>query len=239
MLRESRTGKWRPRIALIAVLTLFICSVGEAGENDWFKKPFKKWTKSEALQMLNDSPWARTQEVRNSYGVSQPMDFKFTARLRSALPVRQALVRLKQIEARYDTMNEKERADFDAKTKGLLECPACANNYVVSLSSRSENSPGWDLVYRSYSHMTLTLLEPNVFLGNERGERRQIIHFLQPRAAGEEALFFFPRFDANGRALFGIPDKKVLFYLNPQTADSVKNFEFEVSKLVADGQVMF
>jgi hypothetical protein len=239
MLRGLGKGTWRRKIAPIAILALCICSLAEAGENDWFTKPFQKWTKSEALEMLNNSPWARTQEIRSSYGISQPVDFKFTARLRSALPVRQALVRLKQIEARYDSMNENERADFDAKTKGLLDCPACADNYVVSLSSRSENSPGWDLVYRSYSHMTLNLLEANVFLGNEGGERRRIIHFTPPRAAEEEALFFFPRFDANGRALFSPSDKKILFYLNPQTADSVKNFEFDVSKLVKDSQVMF
>ena len=43
-------------------------------------------------------------------------------------PIRQALVRLKQIGARFDKMSGAERAEFDTRMKGLLECPACVDN---------------------------------------------------------------------------------------------------------------
>ncbi|MFS8087058.1 MAG: hypothetical protein ACMG6H_15600, partial [Acidobacteriota bacterium] len=91
-------------------------------------KPYQHWSKSEAEAILNDSPWAKQQEVRikfdketqvaaGSYsGVSgaaaaqsvtevssqMPSDFIFTLRLRSALPVRRAVVRLKQLETNIE-----------------------------------------------------------------------------------------------------------------------------------------
>ena len=69
-----------------------------------------------------------------------------TVRLRSALPIRQALLRLKQIEAKYDNMSENDRADFDARMKGLIDCPACGENYIITLgppvSQRQEHRSG-------------------------------------------------------------------------------------------------
>lgn len=228
--------------SLLAVFVILL-AIGQFrpawGQDDWIKKPFAEWSKSETERVLNDSPWAKTQEVRSVYGLGPPTDFKFTLRLRSALPVRQALVRHKQIEAKYERMSEKDRAAFDARIKGLLDCPACANNYVLSLTSRSDNSPGWDLVFRSYEKMTLALLQQNVFLTNEKGERRTLVYFIPPKAAGEEAVFFFPRLDDSGKPLISPENKTLSFHLSPQNAGSVKNFDVEVSKLTLNGKVEF
>src|SRR5260370_37402322 len=100
-------------------------------QDDLPKKPFPEWSKREAEAVLNNSPWAKQQEVRikfdketqtaaGSYsGVSAaaaaqsktevtsqvPADFIFTLRLRSALPVRQAVVRAKQLETNIEKMD--------------------------------------------------------------------------------------------------------------------------------------
>ena len=228
-----------PRLCMGLALVMLPGLARSVAPQDPQTKPFRTWTKAEANKILNDSPWARTQEARSGYGLSVPIDFKFTLRLRSAVPVREAMVRLKEIEAHYDQMSENDKTAFDSKTKGLLDCPACANNYVVSLSSRSDNSPGWDLVYRSYEKMSLELLQQNVSLANEKGETRKLVHFIPPRAAGEEAIFFFSRLDEAGKPLIGPSNKKLSFHLNPHEAGSVKNFDFEVAKLVENGTVEF
>lgn len=229
----------RLQVQLLAAFVALVLPFDRSATQSETLKPFSTWTKAEAKQILNDSPWAKTQEVRSVYGLGIPTDFKFTLRLRSALPIREALVRLKQIDAHYDQMNEKDRASFDARMKGLLECPACANNYVLSLSSRSDNSPGWDLAFRSYEKMTLSLLQENVFLTNDKGEKRKLVHFIPPKVAGEETVFFFPRLDDAGKPLISSEVKKFSLHLSPQNADSVKNFDFEVSKLVFNGKVEF
>ena len=67
-------------------------------------------------------------------GAEAPVDFQFTLRLRSAQTVRQALVRLKQLDTNYDRMSPQDRAAFDKKYKGLLECPACGLMENVAFS---------------------------------------------------------------------------------------------------------
>ena len=225
-------------------------------------KPFREWTKSEANRMLNDSPWAATQEARIDFGTQVikvaggpivdgghlaaqmnganiPIDYRITLRLRSALPVRQAIVRLKQLEAKYDSMSVKERATFDEKTKGLLDCPACAQNYVITLSCKSTNYPGADALYEGLRGATLPAIKPYIHIINDRGEQRELVHFVAPKAPGEEAVFFFSRFDDEDRPLITANHKKLVFRLSENNARAITNFEIDVSKLILNGKVEF
>src|SRR5712692_1588372 len=171
-MKANRLTKSSLKMCMALIATAAVFAVRIDAQEAWATKPFKQWTKAEAEAVLNNSPWAKQQEVRikfdketqaaaGSYsGVSGaaaaqsqtevtsqvPVDFIFTLRLRSALPVRQALVRLRQLQSDVK-MSDQERASYDARTKGLLECPACANNYVITLGSKSTNSPGADAVY--------------------------------------------------------------------------------------------
>src|SRR5438552_10070117 len=207
-------------IGIFTLLSIGFATQEQAG------KPFTQWSRSEAEAILNNPPWAIRNEVRirfdkerqvaaGSYsGVSSaaaaqaqtevtsqvPVDFIFTLRLRSALPVRQALVRLRQLQSDVK-MSDQERASYDVRTKGLLECPACANNYVITLGSKSTNSPGADAAYTLFKGGRLADLQRYVYIANERGERRELVYFVPPKVPGEEAIFFFPRLDDKGRAL--------------------------------------
>ena len=231
----------------------------------WQQTRYTQWSKSEAESILNNSPWASKQEVRlqfdkhsqkaaGSYsGVSSasaaqaqtevstdvPVDFQFTLRLRSALPVRQALVRIKQLNTDLEKLSTKDLAAFDAQVKGLLECPACADNYVVTLSSKSSNSPGADAVYSSFKGGRLADLQRYVYIANERGERRQLVHFVAPKAPGEEAIFFFPRLDDKGAPLLTPENKELLINVSDKQVNSVTNFKMDVSKMVMNGKVEF
>jgi len=226
-----------------------------------------EWTRADAESILSDSVWVSKQELRLRYdqqrqvaagsytpnaGVTDttaanaqtsvssdiPLDFVLTVRLRSALPVREALSRLKQLQA--DTkMSDKERATFDAQVKGLLECPACAQNYVISLSSKSKNSPGADAVFSAFKGGRLSDLHRYAYVANEKGERRNLIYFVAPKAPGDEAIFFFPRLDDQGAPLLTSQSKELLINLTDNQANSITNFKFDVSKLIVDGKVEF
>jgi len=234
-------------------------------QNELPAKPYSHWSKKEAEAVLNDSPWAKKQELRikfdketqkaaGSYsGVSSgaaaqsqtevtsqmPVDFIFTLRLRSALPMRQALVRLKTLETNVDKMTEQQGVAFDKQMKGLLECPACAANYVVTLSSKSTNSPGADAVYTTFKGGRLADLQRYVYIANERGERRPLVHFVPPRVPGDEAVFFFPRTDEKGAPLLTLDNKELLIILADNQANAITNFRIDVTKLVLDGKVEF
>jgi hypothetical protein len=231
-------------------------------------KPFEQWKKEDAKRILTDSPWAIMQEVRIKYagesrlvaggplptsgttnrtdqntissgGAQAPVDFQFTLRLRSAKPVRQALVRLKQIEARYDEFTDKERVAFDAKTKGLLECPACVENYVLTLSSKSAQSPGADAVYSVFTGGRFEDLKRYIYIANERGDRRSLVHFVPPKVPGDEATFFFSRLDESGAPLLTPASKELVFNVTNTEINIVANFKLDVSKLVMNGKVEF
>jgi len=167
------------------------------------------------------------------------VDFIFTLRLRSALPVRQALVRLRQLQTGIEKLGPRELAAFDAQTKGLLDCPACAGNYVVTLSSKSKNSPGADAVYAAFKGGQLADLQRYVYLANERGDRRSLVHFVPPKVPGDEATFFFPRLDEKGSPLLAPENKVLLVNLTDNQANSITNFKMDVSKLMVNGKVEF
>ncbi len=252
----------RTLIGLIASIGTVIASVW--AQDKLPKKPFTQWSRSEAEAILNNRPWAIRNEVRikfdketqvaaGSYsGVSSaaaaqsqtevtsqvPVDFIFTLRLRSALPVRQALVRLRQLQSDVK-MSDQERASYDARTKGLLECPACANNYVITLGSKSMNSPGADAVYTLFKGGRLADLQRYVYIANERGERRQLVHFVPPKASGDEATFYFPRLDDHGAPLLSPENKWLLINLTDNQINPITNFKVDVSSLMLNGKVEF
>ena len=233
-------------------------------------KSFQQWTKKEAQQILDDSPWATKQEVRLRYadtarriaggtvpsategalintpsnqaemgGAEAPVDFQFTLRLRSALTVRRALVRLKQLEANYDQMNEKDRAAFDNKYKGLLECPACEQNYVLTLSALSKQRPGADPIFTVFKGGRLADLQRYVFIANKRGERRDLIHFVPPKVPGDEAVFYFSRFNDKGEPLLSSTDTELIANFTNNEVNMNTNFKVNVAKVIVNGQVDF
>lgn len=229
------------------------------------KKPYTEWSREEATKVLNASSWAMQQEVRikfdkevqkaaGSYsGVSgtaaaqaqtevttqMPVDFIFTLRLRSAVPVRQAIVRLKTLDTDFEKMTSEQMGAFDKLAKGLLECPACAGNYVVTLSSRSKNSPGADAVFTVLKGARMSDLQRYVFIANESGERRQLAHFVAPKAPGDEATFFFSRFDDKGEPLLRTDNKELMINLNDNKPNSISNFRIDVKNIIVNGKIEF
>lgn len=172
-------------------------------------------------------------------GAEAPVDFQFTLRLRSALTVRQALVRLKQLEANYDQMSPQDRAAFDNKYKGLLECPACEQSYVLTLSSESKQRPGADAVFTVFKGGRLADLQRYIFIANSRGERRDLIHFVPPKAPGDEAVFYFQRFNDKGEPLLTNTDTELIANFTNNDVNMNTNFRINVAKLIVNGQIDF
>jgi hypothetical protein len=172
-------------------------------------------------------------------GAEAPVDFQFTLRLRSAVIVRQALVRLKQLEANYDQMSNADRAAFDAKFRGLLECPACEQNYVLTLSSKSKQRPGADAIFTVFKGGRLADLQRYIFIANGRGERRDLVHFVAPKVPGDEAIFYFPRFNEKGTPLLTPDDTELVTNFTNNDINMNTNFRIDVLKLVVNGRIDF
>ena len=86
---------------------------------------------------------------------------------------------------------------------------------------------------------TLPSIKDYIYLANERGERRNLIDFIPPKASGDDVFFIFPRLDEKGQPLFTPTDKKLLFRMSDNSANAVTNFSFDISKLVFNGKLEF
>lgn len=245
------------------LLALAVLTTGQKSDG-WMSKNIEQWTNADVETVLNKSAWVRKQEVRIPFqgqvtsvagagvtaedidaartalgGARIPVDFEFTLRLRSGLPIRMALVRQRQLEANYDKLDKEARALLDPQLKGLLSCPACAGNYVLTLSSKSKNYPGADVVFTSFQGAKLPDLKRYIFLSTSSGKRRELVHFIPPKAPGAEAVFYFARFNQQGEPLVTPADKEILFRLSDKDSNVATSFGIDVSKIVFDGQVIF
>lgn len=199
------------------------------------QRSFKRWTKEEIIKIISDSPWAqvRQTEVNSTSGGTYP---SVTIRLRSAVPIRQALVRLKQIETNYDKMDAAKRAEFDVKYQGTLDCPACQENYVVTISPPISDQRYVSGVY-GLKGATLKLLQGKVYLVNDKGEKRELVHFVAPKNDDDEATFFFPRKDAQGKPFLTKENAKFTFVFDAENIPIIGGAATTDRRVVTEGNV--
>ena len=80
-------------------------------------------------------------------------------------------------------------------------------------------------------------------LANEKGEKRELIHFVAPKSQADDAVFFFSRFNEKGQPLITAASKKVIISLDPKifgtSPVTIVKFEFDVAKMIRDGEIMF
>jgi hypothetical protein len=228
-------------------LLLFCLVIPAYSQKSWEKKSYTQWSLSDVEQVLNDSPWSQIQvEDHGSASSPDPNAFHVTIRLRSALPIRQALVRQRQIFVKYDKLSVAEQARFDSEVKEFLDCTDCDKYYFVTLGSSlgtgpqrgAFSDPIWNL-----RNLSVDDLKPYVYLVNDKGERSPLVHFIPPKVEGSEAMFVFSRFDGQGKPLLTIANKSFYFKIDESVLGRqlvpIKKFTFEIPKLIRNGNILF
>ena len=259
---------WKGKL-LLSVCVCFL--TGSVFAQKVSEKPFQKWSKEEATKLLTDSPWVRTYQsaagvaaasqaqigreqadqrlYRDTYGGSaartvQPVPV--VMRLHSGLPVRQAIVRLRQIQAGYDKMDETQRTEFDKTTAGLLNCVICQKFYVITMT-RFLDSTRQSVEEGVFQRLSLEQLKGNMWLQNEKGERRELVQFNAPKSASDMTVLYFARLDDKGNSFLTSESKKFQFVFdgtilssgNPYASWLPRHFEFDVSKIKFGDNVVF
>lgn len=248
------------------VLLLFVSPVFT--QEDWKTKDFDKWNAKDVETILNNSAWVESQEVRLHLeasaqasarevqqnislaptaaretvgtGILTPgIDFTFTLRLRSSMAIRLALIRKNQLETNVKKLIAKDLDLFNQRQKGLYECPACAENYVLTLGSKSRESKGADAVYTTFGGAKFADIKRYIYLQNDKGEKRELVHFAPPKAPGDEAIFFFRRFDDKNNLLFTKKSKYLILNLTNNRVNTATNFKIEIAPLVVGDKVDF
>lgn len=226
-------------------LCFLIALASVSAEQSWEKKPYKAWTPEETLQVLSGSPWVQLMWERDPIR-SEPMNsYSAVLRLRSALPIREALVRQRMIQVNYDRLSPADQTRFDAEVAEFLKCRECESHYLVTLGSSKPQFAGtgfFDIVW-GLRNMTTDELKPFVHPSNDKGEERSLVRFAPPKSEGAEAMFVFNRFDDQGKPLIEPANKNLYFKIDEKAFEkksvALKRFNFEVSNLTRNGKVVF
>lgn len=168
----------------------------------WEKKPWTQWNKREVEQLLENSPWAKSQtqssvdiqvaqrSMRGEGAVDSVSKVTYVAQLRSAKIVRQAIVRQAQLKSRYDDMNPEQKAAFDAKTQPFLDGPP--GPQIAVHVSFDTTVPGQMIELQNHwTRQTTGLLQNTVFLSLPGGRKISPLDYTPPRSGG--FVFIFER----------------------------------------------
>ena len=256
------------------ILFVFLCCFAAAafGQNveKTLKKPYQEWSQEEAMKIISAKPFAdqyqstgalvagaQDQQRRESAdntlqgrerGRTDNIQgvLPIVIRLHSSLPVRQAQVRIRQIQSGYDKMNDEQRKKFDESQKIMLDCAICKDYYVVTILKFKDGS-ATAIDTGIFQTMAFDYFKGKIWLTNDKGERRELAQFTAPKKAGDPAIFYFKRADDKGNPLLTTDSKTLKFIFSNDLLDNdnqysyllPRSFEFSVSKLIIDNKVEF
>ncbi len=123
------------KVSLVLLVVLFGHTLAFSADKDfWNTSPYQQWTEKECERLLHNSPWAKTavtgRTTLRQTGIGGPdmgtgernQLVTYTVVIMSALPVRQAMVRLHHLQIKYDTLDDATKATADeAAAKYLAE----------------------------------------------------------------------------------------------------------------------
>jgi len=156
-----------------------------------------------------DAP--RGYGISKSSGVSgeKELYYKYTVRLFSALPVRQAYVRMLQIANHYSELPPSRRLALDARTAPALTLDV-SRDIIVSIEFDSNDRQMALEVDRQLRVAQSEQLKQQVYLISEHFNRLELKDYIRPDPDGTGAKFIFPR-TIDGEPIVGKNDRELAF----------------------------
>jgi hypothetical protein len=226
---------------------LFLATIFAA--DFWEKKEYKEWTQKECAKVLQDSPWAQKMELtsvsvmdnsssRTSTDGGQP-SIKYWIQFRSALPIRQAMVRQGQIANKYETLSAEQKQAFDKQAEALLGgFPEDA--VIVSVSYQTNDTTRDQELARWWQQKSTEQLKNQVYLSGNK-TKVPIARFAVAQGAERSFQFIFPR-EVDGKPVITPQDKsiKLEFPYPAMGMGSGQAFqEFKVEKMIFGGNIAY
>ena len=233
---------------LLIVLMTFYLAVSSAVAQQKLK-PWKEWSKTEAEKMLNDSPWAHPQVdmdltdpnrlnrsrvvgVGNEDARTRLNEERvaYYIRIYSARPIREAFIRLLQLQqknidpetlARMNTFAEKQPED----------------SIVLAVHVDGPDTKPIEKVMQVLRTETTGTLRSFSYLERSDGKRVYLTEYVPPGKDGVGARFIFPR-KLDGQPFLTSKSSTIRFI--SQLGSSIKfDMIFKVKEMIVDGEVEY
>jgi hypothetical protein len=237
------------KVLYFALSAIFLAAGSAAfGADFWEKKPFDTWSQKECSKLLTDSPWVEDLTLM-AEGISQSttgddgqqLNFKYQIQFRSALPVRQAMVRQMQLAQKYDTLGPEQKQQFDQSAKTFLSADF-SDVVVVYVTYKGNSQDKSRELDRYWQSQTMDLLKNNVFLRNSKGEQVALSKFIAPQGAERSFQFIFPR-QINGKPFIALEDKSLQLEFSYPVIGGLGNgkgfLEFKPKKMIFQGNFAY
>ena len=212
----------------ILCISFFLFGATHLLAQDFWNEPFEKWNRNQVSRMLSDSPWSQIQTLSTSLsgknsGLQGEKEIfnKFTVRFFSALPVREAYVRMMQILNKYDEMAPEQRREFESRFKRALSLDV-SDRVIVALEFASNDPDANREMKRFFETARTETIKQSVYLISQHLNRVELREYFPPSSDGTGAKFVFPRM-LNGQPVIAAGDKEV-------------RFEFEIPLIDRGGQ---
>ena len=221
-------------------------------------KDWTNWSKKEAEKILSDSPWAQTQtDTDNSEmfysptappgtgsttqsrsvnidrsitgATNQSVNVTFRVRFFSARPVRQALVRIMELQ-------QKPAPDVAEKLKRFAEFKS-TNSIIVTVSFESPDQRYSGVLMQTFNSATTGTLKNDAYLERSDGKRLFLEEYVPPGKDGFGARFIFLR-ELDGQPFISTNSAEVRFYAEYPNGIKV-NRRFKVADMMYDGDLEY
>jgi hypothetical protein len=240
-------------ISILAALTLSAALATVVGQKK--DKPWTDWSKKEAEKMLSDSPWAQTQTDTDTSqmfysptadprtmgsssndgsrlaqgATNQAVNVSFHARFLSARPIRQAFVRMMELQQKPDPqLSEKLHRFAEVKWE---------NSIIVAVLFESTDQRYLRTVMQTFDSATTGTLKNNTYLERSDGKRLFLEEYVPPSKDGFGARFIFLR-EMNGQPFITKDTGEVRFYA--QYANGIKvDRRFKIAAMIYEGELEY
>lgn len=237
---------------ILLACAVAISAGAQTAKDFWKQKPYTTWAETECRKLLEDSPWAQRHIIGREYiepigtvtgdrAHEKSPRIEYRAQIRSAAPIRQALVRQQQLAVKYDGMEPAERQAFDRQAREFLG--VTFPDRIVVYVEYGSNVPAFQTDLARYWLSVPADQAKNIFfLITPRGERLQPMDFIKAGGGGGAFQLAFPR-QVNGRPLLDAGDKELKFeFPHPNIGDLGESrvfLIFPVAKMVVNNAVAY
>lgn len=231
---------------LPVVLLLMICLMAAGSVIGQKKvKPWKEWSKNDAQKILTDSPWAQRQvdmDFVEPTPLTRPKDSSIDATLKqnegmtsnirffSARPVRQAFVRIMQLQ------NKDLSPEMVTRLNTFAEAPS-ENLIVIAVAVENPDANMLGKAMQIYRNATTTKLKSTTYLERSDGKRVFIEEYTPPGKDGFGARFIFPRM-LDGKPFLS-PEFSIVRFVSELDSTIKLRMDYKVSEMMFDGKLEF
>jgi hypothetical protein len=232
------------KLAVLMFLTICLTAAGSVvGQKQL--KPWKEWSKTDAQKVLNDSPWAHLQvdqDFIEPTPLTRPLDSSIDARLKqnegmtyhirffSARPIRQAFVRMIQLQ-------KKDLAPAMVSRLNTFAEVASEDSIIIAITTENPDANMLGKAMQIVRNATTTTIKNSTYLERSDGKRVFLEEYVSPGSDGFGARFIFPRM-LDGKPFLSTEFTIVRFV--SELGSSIKfHMTYKVKDMMLDGKLEY